>query len=182
MSLRKRKPPPRLTTLQRLASICCTIDPEAKEERRRSLRHISWDEKNITQHFAERGVLYATMVIDEGTTPFLQYDSRMSRDGHEITEVGPGHLKTTIDISQLQTKLGILVQSENQGIEVLPTATRNLAVMEENKRRREMGEILKTRRYECSAGAAMAFRSKVGDDDDANSEGDGLVNDNAREA
>mmetsp|Transcript_32577 Transcript_32577/g.89888 ORF Transcript_32577/g.89888 Transcript_32577/m.89888 type:complete len:178 (+) Transcript_32577:61-594(+) len=167
MSLRKRRKEPSTwwSSLKRLA-LCCSNDAPR--------RRVTWDEANISVHLAQRGVLYGTQEIPEQPTPFLVYDSKMSRADHAIIEVGAQHEKVAVNITELQAKLGMIEQEQDNGCEVVPTATRNLAFVDdnarreaiaaENKRRREAGAVLKSQRLECSEGAAMAFKAKVGAD------------------
>lgn len=116
---------------------------------------MSWDETQIDKDLQERGVLYGTQKIDDMPTPFLLYESQMSRAEHAIVEISEGHKKAHVDITELQARLGMLQASLEQAWEAVDgPATEEL--------RRSRGEEPRVRRGECSAGAAMAFRAKVG--------------------
>merc|ERR1712194_473207 len=95
------------------------------------------NEVEIRQHSEEAGVLYATE-------------------------------KITIDIGELQSRLGILELRQEAGLENTLKSEQSSAIQEENWRRAEAGKILKAQsatRFDCSQGAAMAFKAKVGAED-----------------
>eukprot|EP00446_Apocalathium_sp_SHHI-4_P072709 CAMPEP_0177559442 /NCGR_PEP_ID=MMETSP0369-20130122/70838_1 /TAXON_ID=447022 ORGANISM="Scrippsiella hangoei-like, Strain SHHI-4" /NCGR_SAMPLE_ID=MMETSP0369 /ASSEMBLY_ACC=CAM_ASM_000364 /LENGTH=668 /DNA_ID=CAMNT_0019046171 /DNA_START=29 /DNA_END=2038 /DNA_ORIENTATION=+ len=155
---------------------------------------VSWDEVGIEKDMGERGVLYGTQTIDDAPTPFLLYDSHMSRAEGAVIEVGEGHVRQQVDIGDLQARLGVLHQRQEEGVEVHLKANKNVAIEEENCRRREnvaieeencrrreAGDLLKgdgdrraalaSRRAECHKGAAFAFKASlakqaVADDED----------------
>merc|ERR1712129_158736 len=105
---------------------------------------ITFDEVVIEAHKDERGVVYGTQKIDEPETPFLLYDSQMSRAEHAVVEVGEGHVKTQVDIVDLQSRLGVVQRLQDQGIVVgQRKVNRYEAIEEENRKRREAGELLK---------------------------------------
>merc|ERR1719198_1298587 len=68
-------------------------------------RSVVFDEAHIERDQQERGVVYGTQTIEETPTPFLLYDSQMSRAEQAIVEVGENHRRTTVDISDLQQRL-----------------------------------------------------------------------------
>lgn len=132
---------------------------------------VSWDEVGIEKDMGERGVLYGTQTIDDAPTPFLLYDSHMSRAEGAVIEVGEGHVRQQVDIGDLQARLGVIHQRQEEGVEVHLKANRNVAIEEENFRRREAGDLLKgdgdrraalaSRRAECHKGAALAFKASL---------------------
>merc|ERR1719382_916639 len=99
--LRKKRPPP--AWWHRYVLCCCTTKEKAQPARR-----VTYDEVQIRQQSEEAGVLYATEKIPEVPTPFLLYDSHLSRTDNAVVEIGEGKIKNNIDIGELQTRLGIL--------------------------------------------------------------------------
>mmetsp|Transcript_30976 Transcript_30976/g.89510 ORF Transcript_30976/g.89510 Transcript_30976/m.89510 type:complete len:228 (+) Transcript_30976:101-784(+) len=113
---------------------------------------ISWDEAGIKKDMGERGVLYGTQTIPDASTPFLLYDSQMSRAEQAVMEINENG-KAQVDIVALQARLGILQQQQEDGGEVVPRATRHAAIDEENRRRREAGAILRGNADRAAAAA-----------------------------
>ena len=98
-------------------------------------------------HRSWAGVEYGRMRITECDTPFIMYDSHMSRDEHAVVihaggeELGPD-VDGKIDITDLQRKLGVLerIQDNTGGSYETPKLD---PVKRENQRRREAGILLK---------------------------------------
>merc|ERR1719174_2896941 len=91
------------------AGTCCSGKPVPQYEVRRNRPgRITWDENKIETDTRERGVLYGTMTIEDAPTPFLLYDSQMSRAEGAVVEIGEGHVRQNVDIGDLQQRLGIL--------------------------------------------------------------------------
>jgi hypothetical protein len=85
----------------------------------------------------------------ESETPFVRYDSRMSRDEKKVIICDRGRPDLVepgekIDITDLQRKLGILsrIQEQNENLNVYQTPEID-PVKRENQRRREAGVLLK---------------------------------------
>lgn len=77
---------------------------------------ISWDEAGLARHHAERGVLYARMKIDQPDTPFLVYDEEMAEKHNMIGTIqNKDSVPEFIDIGELQAKLGVLEEEQQQG-------------------------------------------------------------------
>lgn len=185
--------------LARVATCCWETRASDFESRKNAPNRITWDEAGIQKDMGERGVLYGTQTIDDPPTPFLLYDSHMSRAEQAVVEINDQG-KAHVDIATLQARLGVLQQRQEQGDEVIPRAARNAAVEQEGQRRGEAGALLRgggdqaaadapgdlaadpaafrRRRTECSAGAAMAFRAGLAqlaadqdEEDEENEEG-----------
>eukprot|EP00428_Durinskia_dybowskii_P031179 CAMPEP_0170244432 /NCGR_PEP_ID=MMETSP0116_2-20130129/21996_1 /TAXON_ID=400756 /ORGANISM="Durinskia baltica, Strain CSIRO CS-38" /LENGTH=153 /DNA_ID=CAMNT_0010495295 /DNA_START=20 /DNA_END=480 /DNA_ORIENTATION=+ len=85
----------------------------------------------IAKDMGERGVVYGTQPIDDTPTPFLLYDSHMSRAEQAVVEISEQG-KAQVDIASLQERLGILQQRQDQGLEVVPTAARAATIADES--------------------------------------------------
>ena len=84
---RKRQPPPKWW--HRL--VCC-CGPGKKD---RPSRRVTYDEDQLQRDLQERGVLYGTQTIDEVSTPFLLYDSHVSRTEGAVIEVAEDAMPRT---------------------------------------------------------------------------------------
>merc|ERR1719229_471541 len=110
-------------------STCCSKPVPLYASRRNRPEKISWDEHCIEKHMDERGVLYGTMQIEDAPTPFLLYDSNMSRADGAVVEVGENHSKQQVNITELQLRLGVMKQEQESGKELdLKFKTRQLEV------------------------------------------------------
>ncbi|KAG8459801.1 hypothetical protein KFE25_014364 [Diacronema lutheri] len=75
-----------------------------------------WDEPTLEEHLKERGVEYGTMKIDHPDTPYLYYDKEADKP---LTYV-KGALPQSVDVHELQSKLGVLHLAQEAGDEHAP--------------------------------------------------------------
>jgi hypothetical protein len=94
-------------------------DPARRPSRRDSNARAKWDEPTIAVHMKERGVLYGTMKIDHPDTPYLYYD----KENDEAFEHVKGELPKTVDITELQDRLGVLHLAQEAGAPSTPQAS-----------------------------------------------------------
>jgi hypothetical protein len=127
---------------------CGCVPVGSRETLRQNLR-VSWDEATIALHRSWAGIQYGQMRMREIDTPFVRYDSRMSRDEQKVIICDRGRPELVesgakIDITDLQTKLGILsrIQEQNENLNVYQTPEVD-PVKRENQRRREAGVLLR---------------------------------------
>lgn len=85
-------------------------DPSRRGSHKAGLR-AKWDEPTLEEHQKERGVEYGTMKIDHPDTPYLYYDKEHDQ---ALTYVR-GELPRTVDIHELQGKLGVLHLAQQAG-------------------------------------------------------------------
>lgn len=91
----------------------------------------TWDEPTLEEHLKERGVEYGTMKIDHPDTPYLYYDKEQDQ---ALTFV-KGELPQTVDIHELQSKLGVLHLAQETGDEHTPhSAAISKAVADQEER------------------------------------------------
>ncbi|GBG31328.1 Tetratricopeptide repeat protein 1 [Hondaea fermentalgiana] len=92
------------------------VDADAEDGEKEESR-VSWREDEIARHYAERGVMYARMKIDQPDTPFLVYDEDLARDKNLIgTVTDKSQPPEFVDIDALREKLGLVqvAQQEQQ--------------------------------------------------------------------
>jgi hypothetical protein len=84
-------------------------------------RGITWDEANISEHDAKRGIEFGTMKIDQPETPFLYLNSESASRGELCSGKGPA-LNGVLDgpppkvtIEDMQKALGVLEEAETAG-------------------------------------------------------------------
>ena len=94
-------------------------DSAHRPSRRESNVRAKWDEPTIEGHLKERGVLYGTMKIDHPDTPYLYYD----KEKDEAFEHVKGELPKTVDITELQDRLGVLHLAQEAGAPTTPQAS-----------------------------------------------------------
>lgn len=105
-------------------------DRSRRASRRANVR-AKWDEPTLEEHLKERGVEYGTMKIDHPDTPYLYYD----KDHDQALTYVKGELPQTVDIHELQSKLGVLHLAQEAGEEHTPhSAAISKAVADQEER------------------------------------------------
>ncbi|KAJ1633637.1 hypothetical protein T492DRAFT_866436 [Pavlovales sp. CCMP2436] len=110
---------------------------------RRTEAHAQWDEPTLEEHQKERGVVYGTMKIDHPDTPFLYYD----KEADEPFEYVKGDTPKTVDVHELQQKLGVLHLAHVMGEEVTPHGAAISKAVDEHEKRLSAFEAKRRAHY-----------------------------------
>mmetsp|Transcript_13015 Transcript_13015/g.25262 ORF Transcript_13015/g.25262 Transcript_13015/m.25262 type:complete len:279 (-) Transcript_13015:231-1067(-) len=87
---------------------------------------VSWKEDELARHYAERGVMYARMKIDQPDTPFLVYDEHLAKNHNLIgTVTDKTKPPDFVDIDELRGKLGIVKAQQERELASEKAGTTN---------------------------------------------------------